>query len=63
MIIMARINPSKPTEGNILQKSPILGTIKQRNKETLSEVTKPNLKNIGKSITPTTRSTPYGKGY
>lgn len=30
-------------------------------KDVLGKVTKPNLKNMGKSIKPTVRSKPYGK--
>jgi hypothetical protein len=46
--------------GITLGKAPVLGKAVTP-KEVLGKVTKPNLKNIGKSIKPTVRSKPYGK--
>jgi hypothetical protein len=54
------MNPSRPTMGNILSQSPILGKASTA-KGSLHKVTKPNLKNMGKSIKPTVRTNPYGR--
>lgn len=69
---MANINPSKPNQGNILGKSPILQAGGDRTekeatakREVVSKAMRPalgsNLKDMQKSITPTTRSKPFGE--
>jgi hypothetical protein len=69
---MANINPSKPNQGNILGKSPILQAGEDRtakeamsNREVVSKAMRPalgsNMKDVKKSITPTTRSKPFGE--
>jgi hypothetical protein len=60
------INPINPNQGRILKKSPILSSTnraakEKANKETMKPALGENLKNIGKSITPTVRSKPYGE--
>ncbi len=68
---MANINPTKPNQGNILNKSPILQPEDRAtqeataNREVVSKAMRPalgsNMKDVKKSITPTTRSKPYGE--
>ena len=54
------MTPNSSVKSTSTKKAPSLGAAVTP-KAVLGKATKPNLKNMGKSIKPTVRSTPYGK--